>query len=52
MRLSLFERLLMLIGWTDHAIRRRRNRLALRRLTDAQLKDLGLSRSEADGSIR
>jgi uncharacterized protein YjiS (DUF1127 family) len=42
----------MVIGWTDRRMERRRRRLALDALTDAQLKDMGLSRSEIDGSIR
>ena len=49
---SFFERLLMLLGWTDLDIRRRHNRLDLRKLSDAELEDLGLERSEADGRIR
>jgi uncharacterized protein YjiS (DUF1127 family) len=52
LRLSLYENLLMLLGWSDRHIRRRRNRLALHKLTDAQLRDLGLARSEADERIR
>jgi uncharacterized protein YjiS (DUF1127 family) len=49
MRPSLLERLLMLLGWSFLRIRRRRNRLALHKLTDRQLADLGLARSEIDG---
>ena len=52
LRLSLYENLLILLGWSDRYITRRRNRLALHKLTDAQLRDLGLARSEADERIR
>jgi len=48
---SLFELLLMIFGWTDLRLERRRRRLALLRLTDEQLKDIGLSRGEIDGWI-
>lgn len=51
MQASLFERLLMLLGWSDLRIRKRRGRLALHKLSDAQLADLGLARSESDGSL-
>ena len=52
MQASLFERLLMLLGWSHLRIRKRRNRLALRKLNDAELADLGLVRGESDGKIR
>ena len=52
MQASLFERLLILLGWTELRIRKRRNRLDLHKLTDAELSDLGLARSESDGKIR
>jgi uncharacterized protein YjiS (DUF1127 family) len=48
---SLFELLLMIFAWTDLRIEKRRRRLALLRLTDEQLKDIGLSRDEIDGRI-
>ena len=51
MQASLFERLLMLLGWSDLRIRKRRGRLALHKLTDAQLADLGLARSESGGCL-
>ena len=51
MQTSLFERLLMLLGWTELRVGKRRNLLALRKLTDAELSDLGLARSEVDGRL-
>ena len=51
LQLSLFECLLRMFGWTHLRIERRRRRLALLRLTDEQLKDIGLSRHEVDERI-
>lgn len=48
-RRSPFERLLMMLGWTDLRISKRRDRIALSRLTDEQLRDIGLSRRQIDG---
>lgn len=48
-RWSLFERLMIMFGRTDLHIMKRRRRLALRRLTDDQLKDIGLSRRQIAG---
>ena len=39
-------------GWTELRIRKRRNRLDLHKLTDAELSDLGLARRESDGAPR
>ena len=37
------------IQWIENVLERRRSRLALMELTDAQLKDIGVSRAEAYG---
>jgi uncharacterized protein YjiS (DUF1127 family) len=50
---SLFRRLfMMIIGWFDLRMRRRRSRLTLHELKDAQLRDIGLSRNQIDWKIR
>jgi uncharacterized protein YjiS (DUF1127 family) len=43
---------LALLLWISGRMERRRTRLALLELTDEQLKDIGLSRSEAFGIVR
>lgn len=49
----LFEWLSTLLGWIRLRIERRHRRLALLRLTNEQLKDIGLSRGDIDrGSDR
>jgi uncharacterized protein YjiS (DUF1127 family) len=40
------------ISWIGRQMERRRTRLALLEMTDEQLKDIGLSRSEAFGLAR
>jgi uncharacterized protein YjiS (DUF1127 family) len=42
------RRLVYLIGWIGLCIERRRERLRLRELSDAQLRDLGLTRDDAE----
>ena len=37
------------LAWLERQLERRRSRMALLEMTDAQLKDIGLSRSDADG---
>jgi uncharacterized protein YjiS (DUF1127 family) len=39
--------LLRVVSMIEMALQRRRSRIALMELTDAQLKDIGISRSEA-----
>ena len=39
-------------AWLDHAIERRRSRQALRELDDHLLKDIGLSRADAEREAR
>jgi uncharacterized protein YjiS (DUF1127 family) len=39
-------------GWFEKRLERRRSRHALLGLTDEQLKDIGISRAEADGEAR
>ncbi len=39
--------LLGMVEWIEHRLERRRSRIALLELNDAQLKDIGLSRSQA-----
>ena len=39
--------LLGMIEWIEHRIERRRSRIALLELSETQLKDIGLSRSQA-----
>ena len=43
--------LMRTIAWVEGMAERRRSRLALAELTDGQLKDIGLSRSEAFGEV-
>jgi uncharacterized protein YjiS (DUF1127 family) len=38
---------LSLLAWVERVAERRRSRLALLEMTDAQLKDIGLSRADA-----
>jgi uncharacterized protein YjiS (DUF1127 family) len=37
----------LMLSWSHHMIERRKTRLALYEMTDDQLKDIGISRSEA-----
>ncbi len=37
----------LLVAWGNHMLERRKTRLALFEMTDDQLKDIGISRSEA-----
>lgn len=39
--------LLSAVEWLEHRVEKRRSRHALRDMTDAQLKDIGLSRTDA-----
>ena len=39
--------IMRIVSMIELAVQRRRSRLALMELTDAQLKDIGISRSEA-----
>ena len=41
--------LLRTIEWAEGMVERRRSRLALMEMTDAQLKDIGVSRAQAYG---
>lgn len=41
------ETALSLLAWIERLAERRRSRLALLEMTDAQLKDIGLSRADA-----
>lgn len=45
-------RLLRLVEHLEIVMQRRRSRLALLELTDEQLKDIGLSRADAEGEAR
>jgi uncharacterized protein YjiS (DUF1127 family) len=47
-RHSLSERLATMLFWLERQLERRRSRRALLRLNDDQLKDIGLSRADAD----
>lgn len=47
MRLSRGSPLMRVISMIEMVFERRRSRLALMELSDAQLKDIGISRSEA-----
>ena len=40
------------LGWLEHQLERRRSRKALLEMSDEMLKDIGLSRSDADGEAR
>jgi uncharacterized protein YjiS (DUF1127 family) len=47
MRSSRGSTLLRVVAMIEMAVERRRSRLALLEMSDAQLKDIGISRSEA-----
>ena len=47
MRSSRGSALLRVVAMIEMAVERRRSRLALLEMSDAQLKDIGISRSEA-----
>ena len=47
----LLGQLATLCSWIGWQLERRRGRLALLELTDDQLKDIGLSRSQAHGIV-
>lgn len=54
---STFARTFRRIGWAalariERMLERRRSRFALLEMTDAQLKDIGLSRADAEGEAR
>ena len=40
------------LAWLEAQLERRRSRMALLEMSDEQLKDIGLSRSDADGEAR
>lgn len=42
----------VMFAWLSQQLERRRSRVALLEMTDDQLKDIGLSRSDADGEGR
>jgi uncharacterized protein YjiS (DUF1127 family) len=44
--------LLSVVAWLERQLERRRSRIALLEMNDEQLKDIGLSRSDADGEAR
>jgi uncharacterized protein YjiS (DUF1127 family) len=44
--------LLSAVAWLERQLERRRSRIALLEMSDEQLKDIGLSRSDADGEAR
>ena len=44
--------LLSVVAWLERQLERRRSRIALLEMSDDQLKDIGLSRSDADGEAR
>jgi uncharacterized protein YjiS (DUF1127 family) len=46
------SRLLAALAWLSRQIERRRSRIALLEMSDDQLKDIGLSRSDAHGEAR
>jgi uncharacterized protein YjiS (DUF1127 family) len=39
-------------AWLERQLEKRRSRISLLEMTDEQLKDIGLSRSDADGEAR
>jgi uncharacterized protein YjiS (DUF1127 family) len=49
LRRQLMRHVLTVTGWLAWQIEKRRGRLALLEMSDDQLKDIGLSRSEAYG---
>ena len=46
------SRFTSVLAWLERQLERRRSRMALLEMSDDQLKDIGLSRSDADGEAR
>ena len=44
--------MISVLAWIERQLERRRSRLALLEMNDEQLKDIGLSRSDADGEAQ